>query len=392
MFDTKTLDDFSRVVESIYDAALQPARWPDAVERIAHLHGSDKAPLFTPILAPADGGFAFPHGISETAMLEWGSRYIQHDLWTREGVRRDLAAGEAVVDIDLVSDAVLLDSVFFREFLCHHDIRRLCTGMVFDARATTVPMTGCSIYGSMGASPFGEPNRQLHRLTLNHLSNSLGTMLRLRDAELRLASTVAALNRLHGAIVLLGDRGQVLFANDAAMHLLAARDGLGLRSSGRADSGLGMLQASRPSDQALLECEIREAIAADPMRSSHFSHGLKLHRPSGRGAMVLQLSPLSERSGLAPTNRHAHVIGFVTDPSQRIVLDAAMLDALYQITPTEARLAGELLMGDTLPAIAERVGVSASTLKTHLKSLFAKTGTHRQAELVKLLMSLSVRQ
>ena len=108
--------------------------------------------------------------------------------------------------------------------------------------------------------------------------------------------------------------------------------------------------------------------------------------------MVLQLAPLSERSGLAPTNRHAHVIGFVTDPSQRIVLDAAMLDALYQITPAEARLAGELLMGDTLPAIAERVGVSASTLKTHLKSLFAKTGTHRQAELVKLLMSLSVRQ
>ena len=73
-------------------------------------------------------------------MLEWGSRYIQHDLWTREGMRRDLAAGEAVVDIDidLVSDAVLLDSVFFREFLCHHDIRRLCTGMVFDGSATTV--------------------------------------------------------------------------------------------------------------------------------------------------------------------------------------------------------------------------------------------------------------
>jgi len=65
-------------------------------------------------------------------MLEWGSRYIQHDLWTREGMRRDLAAGEAVVDIDidLVSDAVLLDSVFFREFLCHNDIR-LCAQVWF---------------------------------------------------------------------------------------------------------------------------------------------------------------------------------------------------------------------------------------------------------------------
>lgn len=392
MFDSKTLHCFSRVVESIYDAALEPARWPDTVAHIAHLHGSDKALLFTPILAPGDGGFAFPHGISETAMLDWGSRYIQHDLWTREGMGRDLAPGEAVIDTDLVPDDTLLESVFYREFLSHHDIRRLCTGMVFDATSANVPMTGCSIYGALSSSPFEEINRQLHRLTLNHLSKSLGTMLRLRDTELRLASTLSALDRLTGAIVLLGNRGHVLFANDAALKILAASDGLALRSSLFAGSGLGVLHASRPYDQALLQHRIQEAVAADPLQSSHFNQGLKLQRPSGRHPLVLQLAPLSERSELAHADRQAYVIGFITDLSERIRLDAGLLDALYGLTPAETRLAGELLMGDALPAIATRLGVGASTVKSHLKSLFAKTATHRQADLVKLLMSLSVRK
>jgi hypothetical protein len=64
MFDTKTLNSFSLVVESIYDAALEPARWPDAVERIAHLHGSDKALLFTEPWTPT----------SSVSVLMWVSK------------------------------------------------------------------------------------------------------------------------------------------------------------------------------------------------------------------------------------------------------------------------------------------------------------------------------
>ncbi len=302
---------------------------------------------------------------------------------------RDLPVGEAMIDTDLVPDDVLLDSIFFRQFLVHHDIRHLCTCMVFDGRSDGIPMTGCSIYGSPKAASFGERNRQLHRLTLNHLSRSLGTMLRLRDAELRLASTLAALDRLDGGIVLLGWRGEVLFANRAAMRILESGDGISLRRGALHGDGIGWLQPSSLENVERLRHEIAATIDADPTRVRHFSQGLMLPRPSGRRGLVLRLAPLSERCALAHADQQAHAIAFLTDPDRDIVLDEALMGRLYRITPAEARLAQELLVGEALPEIAHRLGRSHATLKTQLQSLFAKTRTHRQADLVKLLMSLA---
>lgn len=271
------------------------------------------------------------------------------------------------------------------------DIRRVCTGLVFDTSTAEVPNTVCAIYGGRADHAFDERNRQLHRLTLNHLSRSLGTMLRLRDAELRLASSLAALDRLDGGIALLGRRGEVPFANRAAMHILEASDGLSLRTGALHGDGIGWLHPANPRDAERLRCEIAATIEADPTQVRHFSQGLMLPRPSGRRGLVLQLAPLSERGALAHADRQAHAIAFLTDPDRGIVLDEALMERLYHTTPAEARLARELLGGDGLPEIAQRLGRSHATLKTQLQSLFAKTQTHRQADLVRLLMSLATR-
>jgi DNA-binding CsgD family transcriptional regulator len=64
----------------------------------------------------------------------------------------------------------------------------------------------------------------------------------------------------------------------------------------------------------------------------------------------------------------------------------ASLSSRFLLTPAEAQIALGIADGETLAAIAEARGVSVSTARTQLKSVFAKTGTHRQAELVALLV------
>jgi len=60
--------------------------------------------------------------------------------------------------------------------------------------------------------------------------------------------------------------------------------------------------------------------------------------------------------------------------------------AVYsKLTPAEARIALGIARGDALAAIAKAHGISIATVRTQLKSVFAKTGTHRQAQLVALL-------
>ena len=61
------------------------------------------------------------------------------------------------------------------------------------------------------------------------------------------------------------------------------------------------------------------------------------------------------------------------------------LRAAFGLTTAEARIALGIARGKTLAAIAEAHGIVVSTARTQLKSVFKKTGTHRQAELAVML-------
>ncbi|WP_433716068.1 LuxR C-terminal-related transcriptional regulator [Nocardia sp. CA-084685] len=55
------------------------------------------------------------------------------------------------------------------------------------------------------------------------------------------------------------------------------------------------------------------------------------------------------------------------------------------MTAAEARVAAAAFRGEGSPSIAKELAVSANTVRTHRQHVFEKTGTHRQAELVRVL-------
>jgi DNA-binding CsgD family transcriptional regulator len=65
---------------------------------------------------------------------------------------------------------------------------------------------------------------------------------------------------------------------------------------------------------------------------------------------------------------------------------AALLKNRFGLTPAEARLVLRLMMGDSLHSAAKALGIKYETVRTHLKSIFQKTGTRRQAELVIMII------
>jgi DNA-binding CsgD family transcriptional regulator len=71
--------------------------------------------------------------------------------------------------------------------------------------------------------------------------------------------------------------------------------------------------------------------------------------------------------------------------------DSFELAALYSLTPAEARVAGGLTRGWSPKRIASESGVSLSTVRSQVQSLFGKTGAHRQSDLVRLMLLASLR-
>jgi DNA-binding CsgD family transcriptional regulator len=76
----------------------------------------------------------------------------------------------------------------------------------------------------------------------------------------------------------------------------------------------------------------------------------------------------------------------IVDPEQEPVPDSEALRRLYRLTKSEAEVALRVLDGTGLVPIAEELSISLSTVRTHLQHVFDKTDTHRQAELVRLLL------
>ncbi len=93
----------------------------------------------------------------------------------------------------------------------------------------------------------------------------------------------------------------------------------------------------------------------------------------------------------AGTRGPALAVLYVIDPEGDTGPDPETLQTLYGLTAAEAALAAELARGRSVDQIAERLGLSRHTVRGHLKAVFAKTGTHRQAELVGLLLRSAAR-
>ena len=80
---------------------------------------------------------------------------------------------------------------------------------------------------------------------------------------------------------------------------------------------------------------------------------------------------------------------FLVDKGVRHVLHRELLQSLFALTPAEARLAEQFANGISLTEVADNLRITVATARTQLKSVFRKTGTSRQAELVRLLLLLS---
>lgn len=181
-------------------------------------------------------------------------------------------------------------------------------------------------------------------------------------------------------VVLVDSAGTVITANAAAHAIVAHTGVLGIHD--------GRLHALRQADQQLLLGHVRQkaeqqrAQGVDPDCYAAFAL-LRDDHPLPVTVMIRpgpSFGPVS-----APLRRTAIVI--LRDPARRLKLAAPDLEQLFDLSPAEARLAQLLADGLSMEEAALQLGVSRNTVRSQLQAVFAKTGTNRQGDLVRLLLS-----
>jgi DNA-binding CsgD family transcriptional regulator len=175
------------------------------------------------------------------------------------------------------------------------------------------------------------------------------------------------LDLLREAVFVLARDARPLGMNRAARALLRDGDGLVLSARG--------VVASTPVAATVLRRGIERAALGETLR-------MQIPRFT-RAPLSLRMEPHPQ----GPAGDAAAVV-FAADGEAR-TLRAPTLIARHALTPTEASVARRLASGSGLEQIARELDISLNTVRGHLKQIFAKTGTHRQVELVcKLLAEL----
>ncbi|MBL8527929.1 MAG: helix-turn-helix transcriptional regulator [Burkholderiales bacterium] len=202
--------------------------------------------------------------------------------------------------------------------------------------------------------------------------------------QLRLQASLAehALDALQYPVMVMDEQAHVLLANTAANRWLSENGEVYLRSS--------RLRASHLELEQRLWRMINSATRGEgAVRTGGFvAVRRKLSAQNGASKpFSVRVIPLRPDARLAVNWQRPLALLLVADPEASAPLEPLALQTLFGLTPAEARLAVSLAEGKNLEEIAERAHVSLNTAKTQLRLAFEKTGTHRQAELVKLVLS-----
>ena len=367
------------LLNRIYGAVADPALWPETLTRVTdHIDGIGGMLVYN---APPGGKNLIVPARLDPDVVEVFHKHHVWNLWTL--AMKDQPFNRAIIQSSLVELRIIRKTAFYADVLAPQRIEDMLNashrGM---ARDGGIGGFGFSL-SARGADRAERSRQRLQRLT-PHLSRALDATMRLGpliDSSRQLARV---LQLMPSAALLLDGKQRIVHANPAAEQLLRAGDGLTSSSNG----GLH-LSAVLPNESVALSRNLAQALRVAEGSGDLLGEPLRITRLSGAGALLVVPVPLPPPAfSLWELTDTARLLVLVIDPGARNHAAATVLQTAFGLTAAEARVATLIGSGLGGPQAAQVLGVSPTTVKTHLARCFEKLGVRSQVELARLLSVL----
>lgn len=371
-------DMFERLLASLHEAVLDDAHWPATSALIDDLCGSSSNSLV------CGAGCSTDDNRILFAMSCW--RGQQNEEWVRQYFEEYHARDERVPRFRQLPESrvVHVTEIYTEEELkisaTYNEILRLTNKQ----NSLNVRLNGphgwriaLDFGGRVDGDGWSSNQVETVERLLPHLRQFVCVRQALVDARALGASLGELLANVRVGVIHLDLRGSVVAANDRARAILRRSDGL-------TDRG-GMLRAALPNEDAELQKVLARAL---PISGETGAGGSTMvSREHSAVRLVLHVSPVKEGAAQVGVSRVGALV-LVVDPDSRSRIDAERVGAILGLSPAESRVAAMLAEGKTIRDIAVATGRSPTTVKWHVGNIFAKVGVSRQADLVRLVLSL----
>jgi DNA-binding CsgD family transcriptional regulator len=369
------LEDFSSLVGNIYDASLDPSLWPAAFEHACRFVRCSSAHLFAQDSVRKSANMYSTWGDSSDFTQSYVDSYAKINPMFPGAIFFDVEEIHQLVEI--IPRSELCQTRFAVEWM---GPQQMIDDMFFIVEKSA---TSCSLFQVIRRRKEGVVDEDAKRrmaLIAPHVRRAvlIGKVIDLKKVEA--AALADSLDTLTSAMFLVDASGRIVHANKSG-HVMAA-EGDVLRAAG------GRLGAVDPvAQQALLDSFAAAEDGDGAIGRKGIALPLKARAGERYVANVLPLTSGARRR--AGVSYCAVASVFVHKAALDLPSPPEAIAHEFKLTPTELRVLFAIVEVGGVPEVADVLGVSTETVKTHLGRLFDKTGAGRQADLVKLVAGFS---
>ena len=363
-----------KVVETIYAASTDESLWPQVMRELLGITDSIAA---TFCVIDGSDGPRFPAFVTlnfeQKFMDEYLAGMVVHDPTVQFIVAHP--ARKLIHDSEFITEREK-DKLSYYDW--HHSFSDTRHRLAAMASLAPTIQSGITLHRTKGQGDFEAGHIERFRFLIPHLERAVRVGFQLGTFGAMQQLSCQMMDKSPLGIVVLDDRGRILFANEAARTIAAAGDGLTIGEDG--------IALQHPWHDKTLQRLLGNVLARLDEPTAERDGVMQALRPSGKRPYSILVSRLSP-TAFALTGVRPAACAAIVDPEAPMRLSESVLRRLYGLTRSEARLAESLANGDTLQWAAAEFGISYPTARTQLAAIFRKTGTSRQSELVKLLLS-----
>lgn len=363
---------FSHALDAVYAAATSFDRWPAALAHFERTFDCSYVGLIQRNLRTMEGR-AVALGIDAAGQRDYFNYWSKHDIFMQK--TSVFRPGAVETDRDLLPRAELLRSDYYNGFHKPRDMHAYLRITLSQERGFRKII---SLARPVALGDFAAADIEHCRRLVPHLQRAARVAQHIDEARLMFDAFSDVLERSDRGVLILEASGKVVFANAAARTMAATADGFRLRRD-------RIEVLDRKADAALLRLV---AGAAGQFAGTDAARGgtLRLPRESGRPDYAVAVGPLGHDSAWSNVGPNTFVL--ITDPDANPARAATLIAQLFGLSAAETRVAERLMMGESPEQAATSLGIKTSTARWHLAALYRKTGTNRQAQLTRLLLSV----
>ena len=366
--------DSSDLIEQIYSAGFAVERWQCVVDSMHSMMPHLPIALFGYDNVANISTGTVSAGFSDSDLLNYNGYFAPLSPFIPGMMRTP--AGQIIKTDQCCDSETLVQSEYYNDFLApiklgggvgiisHNDTSRLLI--------TTI---NCSLNDR---ETEGKKMSNFSEVIANHISRAFGLMRKLAAEKVTMQNYEQMLQHVPDAAFIVDHRGQLVSCNAKGQSMLNRRQVLSIKENKIAFENLS---AHTRFGKAL------DAIT----RRDYASLKMDVLLQSEDGTFLPSLYPFSsgfeelERPFHVLVDRQAFALLIISNLTERQKIDLTLTQTLFGLTPAEIRLSQAMLDGNDLQSYADKSMLSVLTVRNQLKSIFSKTSTSRQGELIALL-------